>query len=400
MSAIVGSENSATEREAELVTESWNSETMSENRGFRNGLLVESERKSFSLPEALDDDGTDVSLKHWQLGLRSYPMGRGSKAVSAFRPGFKGSVRTRFTPIEPRLDENMHSPRHSSPERFETEPTTPRTPRTSSSVARSSSASPPSLISSDHGDSSLEKLGFSNGYGHHMDNVDGVSGSASPERTPGITFGEIRLEDAKSDNFGTRSGRGSSLRVSFTDELEISNSPSPPEIHNRSPLRGRMTQDSKDSTGSAPMPTRRSKPTSHGVEPRTEITSAHKPRGSPLPLPEIESLHQSHGVSANGDRRSQLRHSSVQITRSLDSIGERSKYDSSSNFTSGPPASPHESGTEDTSISNPNSPSFLLRCNARRQHDDERDEVHRILRKLAIVNISLHSMHQSLHLKT
>lgn len=97
-----------------------------------------------------------------------------------------------------------------------------------------------SLISLDYGDLFLEKLGFLNGYGYYMDNVDGVSGSVFFECMFGIIFGEIRLEDVKLDNFGIRLGWGSLLCVLFMDELEILNSLSLLEIYNRFLLRGRM----------------------------------------------------------------------------------------------------------------------------------------------------------------
>ena len=132
------------ERETEL-TQSWNPETeaLNDKGGLLNGipLLVGGELKTFSLPVPLDDDGTDISLKDWQLGPRN-SLERESAAPYSIKP-FKGSVRTRFTPVEPRLDEDLSPRGQSSPDHFET-PMTPRTPRTSasSSGTRSSSVSP------------------------------------------------------------------------------------------------------------------------------------------------------------------------------------------------------------------------------------------------------------------
>ncbi|KAG0599032.1 hypothetical protein M758_12G121900 [Ceratodon purpureus] len=327
------------ERETELETQSWNSATKEKERLHQALLpqLVGSEMEAFSLPKPVDDDGTDISLKDWQLGLRS------SEPTTMYpsKPS-KRSTRARFTPVQPWLDEFVIS----SPDKFDTAPTTPRRMRTSASGTRSGSVSPPTVDSSRRGDSSLPEVGLSNGDGP---NVDEVTGSESP----GITFDVARLNDAELDNFSNRASayRGSPLRVSFVDESEVSRSLSPPRVECRS----------------LSMPKTRVQPTLHGVRPREGKDSA-------FPLPEVETAHQSHGISASRDRGTQLRHSGRQARRSLDSIVEGSKYDSAFDFTSSSSASSYQSQRENSSVSDPNSPSALLRCNARREHNDEEND--------------------------
>lgn len=303
------------------MTESWNSAT-GEKEGLVQGLvpvLAGSEMKTFSLPKPVDDDGTNISLKDWQQGLRSSEP----TAVYPFKPS-KRSTRARFTPVQPWLDEFIKS----SPDKFDTAHTTPRTPRTSASQTRSSSVSPPRLDSSCRGDSSLPQVGLSNGDGPNVD-------EGSVIESPGITLDEARLND----------------------ETDIS-------------LKGWQ------------LGLRSSEPTA--VQPSTFQAGARSREGkdSALPLPEIETAYQSHGMSAGRARGSQLRHSNRQAKRSLDSIGERSKYDSAFDFTSSSSASSYQSQGENTSVSDPDSPSFLLRCNGRRQNDEEEvqdDKVGRIL---------------------
>lgn len=128
------------EPETEL-TQSWNSPELSENwGGLLKGIPLQiGEMRTFSLPMPQDDDGTDISLKDWQLGPKETGGTTGGAPPFSIKP-FKGSVRTRFTPVEPRLDEDPRGGGQSSPDHFETPVTTPRISSRGSSVSGDPSA--------------------------------------------------------------------------------------------------------------------------------------------------------------------------------------------------------------------------------------------------------------------
>ena len=335
-------------REIETMAHSGNS-GMGEKGGLRQGLLpqlVGSEVKTFCLPKPLDDDESDISLKDWQLGLRS------SEPAAAYplKPS-KGRTRARFRPVQPWLDEFMIS----SPDKLETAPMTSRTPRTSRT--QRNSVSPVRLDNSCPGDSTLEELEPSNGDGHTDIDV------ASHRASPGISFNEGNANDAELDDFDNFAGaeRVTSLRVSFLDDLEASQSPSPPRV------------GSTSLSMPMPMPKTRAEPT---FTTKTLLTEhGREGKDFALPLPEIETAYQSHGMSASRDKGLQVRLSGWQARRSrLDVIGEGTKHDSESNYISSSSTSSYRSQRENTSNSGPSSPSALLRCNGRRQRDEDDKE--------------------------
>uniref|UniRef100_A0A7I4E5A8 Uncharacterized protein n=1 Tax=Physcomitrium patens TaxID=3218 RepID=A0A7I4E5A8_PHYPA len=387
--------NSVIERDTEL----WNSAMGELHKGVIT-LQVGGEMRTFSLPKPIDDDGTDISLKDWELGSQT-SRERMLKAAYPLK-SFKGiSVRTKFTPIEPLLDED-HSSRHSSsPDRFDTAPTTPRTPRASSSSgAHSRSVSPTGLglksirqlDSPCRGDLSLPAGVFYGDGSYHLHKVDVSSDNASP-CTPGIATDRTNSNEESSDhssNLRARSERCNALHVSFDHKNEVEKGPSTPRPRKKSPLKSRSTRatwndqmeeqpkwesSTKIRPRSTSMPrTHHVQPTLHGIRSRsTTISSAVKLRNPPLPLPEIETMGRRNVMLSLKNRGSELR-------SSLDSqsIGERTKFfDASSSFTpSSPVSSSFQSRREVTaSTSKLESPSFLLRSNARRHHDEtEEDE--------------------------
>lgn len=187
------------------------------------------------------------------------------------------------------------------------------------------------------------------------------SGSTSPSRLESSKYaGSSSLENIGLPfSAGENCLKDSKLvrRVSFKGELESSRDPNPPEAQNEAPSTAQYSEDCSQ-PGSAPAPApKRVQPVQARASPL------------PLPLPELDLLRHS-----QLDRTvSPFRHSCAQV-RPLDPIGEGScKFDSSSrHFMSGPLASSHSQEFEDDSSLN--SPSVLLRCNARRQHDDEEEE--------------------------
>lgn len=407
------------ERETEL-TQSWNSEItrVDENGGVLQGipLLVGGEMRTFSLPAPLDDDGTDVSLKDWQVGPGGNSTDRERRGVYPIKP-FKGSVRMRFTPMEPRLDEDQYSSQgQSSPELFET-PTTPRTPRASSTGTRSNSASPtksfrhqgnpPGInFQSLQPETPSGESDFSpNRDAHHQQqnitSID-VSETSSP-RTSGMAFDAcidgISPDEVTPENANLRcrsqrgSSRGNSLRVSFVEKTEVAPEPRPsPPIKIRHTLKSRSLREPKEvkisqpkwesstKISSHPTPSPTPKPTvhapKHGVRPRKSSTPGAKPRAHSQPTPEIVPEPHSNLYSSAGRSFGSQRHS----RRSPDSqhfSGESDKlYDSSSQELG---TSSNESGRENVTSLKPNSPSYRVRSNRKqqngRQQVDDPDEV-------------------------
>jgi hypothetical protein len=310
-------------RETEL-TQSW-SPKLSDKGGLLSGipLLVGGELKTFSLPVPLDDDGTDISLKDWQLGPRSAE----AAAPYSIKP-FKGSVRTRFTPIEPRLDEDLSPRGQSSPDHFET-PTTPRTPRTSSS---SSSASPSKSFLQEGDSALLASLELSttptNGSESNSSLRSADSDQAPPTRSGGIAF-DVTLEpdSAQITAADTNNKSARSLRVSFVENSRTPR-PSAPVVRHRSPLRSRSLHPRKEVKAlqpkwesstkirhpiSAPPVTKPAPP----VRGRSRTPGA-KPRAAVAPLPthEIESESFPDYLSSDARLLGSDRHS---LRRSLDS---------------------------------------------------------------------------------
>ncbi|KAG0605830.1 hypothetical protein M758_9G091000 [Ceratodon purpureus] len=349
------------ERETEL-TQSWNPElaaALNDKGGLLNGipLLVGGELKTFSLPVPLDDDGTDISLKDWQLGPRN-SFDREAAAPYSIKP-FKGSVRTRFTPMEPRLDEDLSPRGQSSPDHFET-PTTPRTPRTSSSGTRSSSVSPSksflqegdqtllatlqSDLSSTHtagseSNNSLRSIDSDGNQTHHV-----LQNTTPSPRSGGIAF-DVTLDDQTlgNSNADTNNKSARSLRVSFVENSQMPHRSSAPVVRHRSPLKSRSLHPPKEvkalqpkwesstkirhpiSTSSS-VTTPVTKPhvhaPAHGV--RRKSTPGAKPRATvaPLPMPtqEIETEFQgSSGYLSEGRALGSDRLSGRDLRRSLDS---------------------------------------------------------------------------------
>lgn len=293
------------ERETEL-TQTWNPEVADRAGGFLNGipLLVGGELKTFSLPTPLDDDGTDISLKDWQLGPRE------TTAPYSIKP-FKGSVRTRFTPMEPRLDEDLSPRGQSSPDHFETTPTTPRTPRTSSSGTRSSSVSPSKTFLQEGDQTLLASL--------QRDDVStpttGSESNSSEEphatNPRGIAF-DVTLDDpnlaAATTDTNNKSNR--SLRVSFVEAR-------PPVVRHKSPLKSRSLHPAKEAKAALQPKWESSTKIRHPISSSASETKlqvqapAHgvkrraTPRAgaSPLPVPaaEIESeFHDASGYFSDG----------------------------------------------------------------------------------------------------
>lgn len=355
--------------------------------------------RTFSLPKPIDDDGTDISLKDWELGSQT-SRERMLKAAYPLK-SFKGiSVRTKFTPIEPLLDED-HSPRHSSsPDKFDTAPSTPRTPRTSSlSVANSRSVSPTaSGVKSNwqqdvpcRGDLSLPAGVFHGDASYHLHKID-VSSDNTSACTPGnATVRTISNEESSdhSSNLRARPDRGGAPHISLDHKCEVDKGPSTPRPRKKSPLRSRATRANwndpteeqpkwESSTKIRPQPTSVPKthhvqPTLHGIRPRgTTMNNSVKLRNPPSIPPEIEPTDRRNALIPLRNRGSELR-------STLDSLymGERMKFfDASSRFTpSSPVSSSSQSRREDTApTSKLESPSFLLRSNAKRHQDDTEDD--------------------------
>lgn len=341
--------NSAMERETEL-TQSWNPElaALSDKEGLLKGipLQIGGEMRTFSLPMPQDDDGTDISLKDWQLGPRSSSE---ATAPYSIKP-FKGSVRTRFTPVEPRLDEDLSSRSQSSPDHFET-PTTPRTPRTSSSGGtRSSSVSPSKSF---QGDPSLQQNQGDPPPLLRIQPLDstlnGSSQSSTPSpHPPGIAFDITLQEQSPEQTLDTEPSstlRARSLRVSFKESVNSQTPPqrrSPPIVRHRSPLKSRSILPSKEvkalqpkwesSTKIRPTSTSSSFPSKPQVQAPLHGIKARKKKGTPraraaavvaspvaaVPVAEIEperELQSSSGYLSEGRYLSSERYS----RRSLDS---------------------------------------------------------------------------------
>ncbi|XP_073393196.1 uncharacterized protein [Physcomitrium patens] len=364
--------------------ESWNLAIGELDKGVVT-LQVGGEMKTCSAPKPLDHDGTDISLKDWELGSRnSVEM---EPTVGYSLKSLKGtSVRTKFTPVEPSVDEE-HSPRHfSSLDRVDTAPTTPRTPR--GSGTRSGSVSPTRLERK-----SVQQLVVDRGSAsHHLDNVYDFSADASSRtlRTGSIK-GNLNSSSLNHiSNLRTRSERGMALHVSFEGESDVDKGLGTSGRRYRSPSKCRMTRPpwndeivehpnwespKKIRPQSTSMPkTHNVHPTLHGTSSRSTVhnNSALRVRSSSLLIPEIATENQSNGMPARRSRASEVR-----TSLSLQTIGERSRFhDASSSFTSSSSVSGsfqyRSESTEPTS--KPDSPSFLLRCNAKREYNDVKDE--------------------------
>lgn len=347
------------ERETEL-TQSWNPElaALNDKGGLLNGipLLVGGELKTFSLPVPLDDDGTDISLKDWQLGPRN-SLDREAAAPYSIKP-FKGSVRTRFTPMEPRLDEDLSPRGQSSPDHFET-PTTPRTPRTSTSGTRSSSVSPSksflqegdqTLLATLQNDSSSTPANGSESN-NSLQSVDSdghqthhVQQNTTPSASSGGIAFDVTLEDQTlgNSNADTNNKSARSLRVSFVENSQTPHRPSAPVVRHRSPLKSRSLHPPKEvkalqpkwesstkirhpistSSGTTPVTKPHVQAPMHGV--RRKSTPGAKPRAAvaPMPMPtqEIETEFQgSSGYLSEGRILGSDRLSGRDLRRSLDS---------------------------------------------------------------------------------